>query len=1366
MSGIFISHSSHDDGVAAEVKVWLEGEGHGSVFLDFDPEVGIPAGRSWEQELYRQLRACRAVILVCSEHSMSSRWCFAEITHARSLGKPIFPLKVDGCQIDPVLTDRQIIDLRTNRDQGFERLARGLALAGIDATNPFDWDGSRPPYPGLLCFQEKDAAIFFGRDQEVGRGLDLLQQMRRFGGAGLLLVLGGSGSGKSSLVRAGMIPRLRRDLDNWLVVDPFRPGEEPWQSLAGALAAAFERAGEPRGWKEIRDRLEAGPGPEAAEDAAEPLVELVGELRRAAGQREATVLLVVDQFEELLAHPEGHPSAGFLGRLREALEDPAAPLLAVATLRSDFLGTFQKNRAIGGTPFRDFLVGGMSVEALTEVIVKPAELAGLDMEQALVQALLEDTRTDDALPLLAFTLRELYELATADSTSLGVSAYRDRLGGLQGSVARAAEGLLASRPLTEEQEEELRGAFLGMVRMDDDGHFARDALSWDLLSESSHEWLERFVQARLLIKRGDEEESTVEVAHEALFRAWDKLAGWLDENREALILRRELGQAARLWERGGREASDLWRGGRLHRALEVRNEIYDREQGKAGGLRLPMGPEELEFLEASDQAEKRKEQRRRRIVAAVVIASVAIAAVMTVLSFLAVRARDQARVARDRAETRALATQARIQRQGKLDLSLLLSLEVGRRGDPFESGRLLYEGLVAGGVPRLETVLRGHADEVRAVAWSPDGRLLASGAGVEPAVLLWDAAAERPASRPLPGADAAGVWDLAWSADGRWLAAAAGDGATLLWDFAGAPAEPVRLVDEERPAKQVFAVGFSPDGKTLAAARSDHAVRLWDVEAGRPAGQLLEGAADQLRSVVWSPDGAVVAAAGMDKKVRLWSAASEAVGEALGPPLEGHLEGVMGLAWRPDGRYLASGGRDGEVVFWDRGPEPRNLRVQPAVGDIASLAWSPDAETLLYAGTDGRLQLGIWKLREGMSGGNLLPPSGVLRAALLDVAWSPDGNRFATGHGSSVGLWTARRGPRLGRFADLGWSEVSRGVQSPDGALLAAVGRDPRTRVALGLWDLVTDEPVGEMKGSIDRGSKLAWSADGRSLLAVDRERNVRRWELSTGLILAEWRAVAAEEAGRANLAEWGADGTRLAIAAGDGSIELWDASGERLLASTPVPEEKVRTTSLAWSGDGRSLAAGDKDGRLRSWDAATGSPRFDRAEAHEDQVLSLAWSPDGSVLASGSRDGKARLWDAASGNPVGRPLDHGASGSDVTRLAWSPDGSTLATATRDRRVRLWDVARGESFAQVGVRQEYEVSALFFSPDGSALISIAVDGSVQRWNVDLEEWHELACRIANRNLTPEEWSEYLPEDEPYRETCSAIASTAMEGAAR
>jgi hypothetical protein len=226
MSSIFLSHSSKDNGIADQVKVRLEQMGHRSVFLDFDPENGIPAGRDWEKELYAKLRECRVVVILCSHASMASRWCFAEVTHAKALGKPVFPIKIDDSKADPILTDKQIIDATTGWDEAYQRLEKGLLGAGLDPNDLFDWDGTRPPYPGLLAFQEQDAAIFFGRDKEVREAQALLNRVQQFGGPRLTLILGASGSGKSSLMRAGLLHKLKRDL-RWVVVDPFRPLKAP-----------------------------------------------------------------------------------------------------------------------------------------------------------------------------------------------------------------------------------------------------------------------------------------------------------------------------------------------------------------------------------------------------------------------------------------------------------------------------------------------------------------------------------------------------------------------------------------------------------------------------------------------------------------------------------------------------------------------------------------------------------------------------------------------------------------------------------------------------------------------------------------------------------------------------------------------------------------------------------------------------------------------------------------------------------------------------------------------------------------------------------------------------------------------------------
>jgi AAA ATPase domain len=223
---------------------------------------------------------------------MASRWCFMEITHARALGKHLFPIKIDDCDVSGVLTDRQVIDFSGNREEALQRLWRGMLAAGIDPNDAFDWDGRRPPYPGLLAFQEEDAAIFFGRDEEIGEGLDVLNRVRRLGQTALVMVLGASGSGKSSLVRAGLIPRLRRDAERWLVVDPFRPREDPARELSAVVSRAFDRMGRSVQRDVIAERLRdalarvqrasagarAVTGPEANSADPAPFLQKVGEL--------------------------------------------------------------------------------------------------------------------------------------------------------------------------------------------------------------------------------------------------------------------------------------------------------------------------------------------------------------------------------------------------------------------------------------------------------------------------------------------------------------------------------------------------------------------------------------------------------------------------------------------------------------------------------------------------------------------------------------------------------------------------------------------------------------------------------------------------------------------------------------------------------------------------------------------------------------------------------------------------------------------------------------------------------------------------------------------------------------------------------
>ncbi len=570
MSSIFLSHSSKDNGMAEQVKARLEQWGHRSIFLDFDPADGIPAGRDWEKELYAKLRECRAVIVLCSHASMASRWCFAEMTHAKALGKTVFPIKINDVQVDRLLTSAQVIDATTGWDEAYQRLEKGLVAAGLDPKDLFDWDHSRSPYPGLPAFQEQDAAIFFGRDKEIREGLALLNRLQQFGGPRLTLMLGASGSGKSSLMRAGLLPRLKRD-QRWLVVEPFRPLKAPFDELASVLTERFSRATQEETSTtteivHVRDQITWQE--HETRKSVDAFLALIKTLRETSGSREATVLLMIDQCEELLTIGANEEEDRFLAFLGSVLDREDSHLLVLVTLRSDFLGSFQDHPAMRGLRVEPFTVPQMEVDEFTSVIEGPARIAGLELGPGLVQTMISDTKTADALPLLAFTLRELYEGFGQDKL-LTLEEYRDKLGRLDGCIARAAEAVLSAKPLSEDNVSDLRNTFLSMVRINDKDQYAKQPVPWNDLPASAHDVLERFVSARLLISGGDGKGRTLEVAHDAIFRAWPRLADdWLKDNRAFLVWQQRLRWAIKQYEEHKRNHDFLLGGFPLTEALE------------------------------------------------------------------------------------------------------------------------------------------------------------------------------------------------------------------------------------------------------------------------------------------------------------------------------------------------------------------------------------------------------------------------------------------------------------------------------------------------------------------------------------------------------------------------------------------------------------------------------------------------------------------------------------------------------------------------------------------------------------------------------------------------------------------------------
>ncbi|HEX9736389.1 MAG TPA: TIR domain-containing protein [Thermoanaerobaculia bacterium] len=1383
MSTLFISHSSSDNEAAAELARRLAEppRNHSSVFLDLDPEKGIVAGQSWERTLYRKLRACRAVIALCTDRYLASHWCFAEIALARMEGKHVIALLAqplaDGAKMPAILTEKQFVDLRRDPEAGYRRLWKGLEeldLLGVAG----EWDPRESPYLGLRAYQEKHAAVFFGRGAETRTGLELLDR----GAPGLIMVLGSSGSGKSSLVRAGMIPRLRRETDRWLVVDPFRPRLDPVAELAESLACAYrwyapEAAAREGSADRIRETLEAGlpgvPGGEAAAEGApgggeppsaaderlrnllnqleelrrnppqgaghpvrkfldwslddlrricgvdrpgptesrtaagaSPLAEIADRLLRASGRRDARVLLVVDQFEELLGQGEpGDRSHRFLTLLRDSVEHGHGPLMVLGTMRSDFLGLFQRHRALRDVDFESLSVGPMSIDAMRRVIEEPARLGAIELEAGLADRLLADTETPDALPLLSFTLWRLWEEREGGTLSL---AQYEALGGLHGAVAREAETVLAAAR-QQGKEKEVRDAFLRMAKLTDDGGYARQPVSWEREElRKVRPILEAFEKRRLLVTRQEKgEPPTVEVAHEALFRSWTPLKTWLDDNRAELMLRQQLRRDAQAWDRNGRAADNLWHGGRLQQAAEL------TENGGRGASRETTTLEDA-FVRAGL---RRRRVRRWTGIGIAALFFLGLGAGLLIALREMNEAQAQARIA----TSLRLATEA--QATDRLDLALVLGAEAYRLDDSATTRRRLLDGLLA--APGLITFLNAGQGKVWGVAASADGSRLAAGGG-DGSIALWDLLSCQPV-RTLTGHQAP-VWAVAVSPDGSRLASGSDDGEIRLWDALTGDFQ--RLAQGQGKVK-VFRLAFSPDG-TLLAAGSRAGLRLWDVAGDTPQSVPLAAPTGEVWGLAFNADGTRLvtggqrpgkpfdpgsvwyAADGEPGVVTLWDPAA---GKPVWGPREGHSKIVMSVAFSPDGSLLASGGKDGTVVLWDAASGERRGVLSGGHTSVWSVAFSPDGARLASGGeNDGTIVL--WDL----------------------AARAPVGEGLT---GSPGSLWTIAFLPPEGRVLASS-SEVG-------GAVLwsvAAAASEDRPPVRRGGVTSMAINPGGDLIAAGGDGGSISLSRPVSPPPATDAgscrdRRPIRLAELD---VEAVGEPVSAPEGTVTNLA-FGPRGLLAAATGSSPTVRLWRSPGEPA-AAIPTGHEK-RIGALAISRDGERLASGGWDREIRLWSLDAGGEEEPLVGQENRWVRSLAFSPDGDRLAAGDRFGDVTLWNLRSGRPEGDPLSGHRFEAACLAVAFDAAGTHLAAGYEDGVIALWDLVEGRPVGRIPTGQA--VLSVAFDADGTRLVS-GGGGGLALWDVDPEAWRDRVCRKAARNLTCGEWERFAIGG-PYRATC-------------
>ncbi|MFG2996949.1 XRE family transcriptional regulator [Streptomyces sp. NPDC048340] len=805
---------------------------------------------------------------------------------------------------------------------------------GSDPGLPGD-GGHRLPYVGLAAFRSEDAGLFFGRERLVE---DLVATLARHR---VLAVVGASGAGKSSLLHAGLLPRLRDGAPH-RAVRVLTPGPHPARLLEEVLAGL--------------------PG------AADTCPDHGGE----------ETVLVVDQFEEVFTVcTDPRERERFIAALVAAARAPGSRCRVVLGVRADFYAHCTRHAPLVEV-LREaqIVVGPMSAAELRRAVVEPARQAGLTVEGALQATLVAHAHGQvGALPLLSHALLETWRRRRGAALTLdGFHA----AGGFDGALAQSAETLYAS--LSARRQELARQVFGHLIALGDGTEdtkrpVAREELGQDTDTDTV---LARAAGLRLLTL----DHGRVELTHEALIRAWPRLRGWLTDDRERLRLHRRLSDAARAWEDVGRDAGALYRGTRLALAREL---VTTRTVGLTAKQR--------EFYEASTAAEEaagntaRRRTRRLRSLVALLAALVAVAAVATVN---AVRAEDEVVRQRNDAVAQNLAESATGLTNTEPGLAVQLSLTAYRLSPTARTRDSL--------ISTLMTSTAAHSKEVVALAYRPDGQQLATASGDHTARLWRMHGTDRPVALATLSGHTDDVRSVVYRFDGRTLATAGADGSIRLWDVAD-PARTAQLARLDAQVGDVRALAYSPDGRTLAACGTGGAVRLWDVtEPARPVALTgVAGHRDVVRAVAFSPDGRTLATAGEDATVRL-SDVTDPRRPALLAVLEGHDVAVFSVAFSPDGRTLASAaGGHTPVRLWDVTDlrHPAALATLSGHTDVVgSVAFGPDGRTLASAGDDRTVRL--WSVARPARPGPLTTLTGHL-TAVSSVAFSPDGAVLASG---------------------------------------------------------------------------------------------------------------------------------------------------------------------------------------------------------------------------------------------------------------------------------------------------------------------------------------------------------------------------------
>ncbi len=1092
------------------------------------------------------------------------------------------------------------------------------------------------PYRGLFAFREEDAHLFFGREQFTEELVRAVKKKR------LVAIVGPSGSGKSSVVFAGLIPSLRMRMQaQRLIIVSFRPGNSPFEALSTALAPFLSKTS-PHSLCETLESL-----------VQEPTTRLV---------------LIADQFEELYTMSPESEREPFLDELLAACSRTPGFTLVI-TLRADFYGY-----ALSHRPFSDALqgvvqnLGPMNREELRSAIEQPATQMQVQLEDGLTNELIDAVSGQPGhLPLLEFALTTLWS-KQRDGILTSI-AYKE-IGGVEEALANHAETVYAL--LSAEDRKRAQQVFIQLVQPGIGTDANRRLATRDEVNQENWDLVTRLASSRLVVTTRNDftGEETVEIVHEALIKNWLRLGHWMRVDGEFRKWQEQNRAAIRQWDSGNRDEGALLRGKLLADAQEWQSKRSEE-----------LSPGEISFIQLSWELEERKikqHKRRRQITISSLTSGLVLALILAGIAWWQSQNSIKNEIKEIRSSTETLLASNR-----EFD-ALIKALEVSRKQNGIiaslanfkekvemekQVDSLLEEAIYK---VRESNRLSGHEDVVKSVTFSPDGKTIAT-ASNDKTIKLWSRDGKY--IRTFRGHRGA-VNSVAFSPDGKTIASGSADKTVKIWSLDGKEIQTFSGGDE------VNSVAFSPDGRAIASGYNGGSVRIWSLDGKE--NKTLIGHSDRVTSVAFSRDGEI-ASASWDKTVRLWKRDGKQIGI-----IKGHKSWIWSIAFSPDGQTIASASKDNTVKLWSK--DGKEIKTFIGHNDqVRTVSFSPDGQIIASGSADKTVKL--WSID-----GSLLETLTGSNDWVWSVSFSPDGKQIVSATKDKiVKLWTVK-GKKF-EIISAHKNAINSMSFSPGGKMIATASADKTVK----FWSRDGKKLLQIIKGD-GQFTQINFSPDSKAVATATIDGTVKIWTLEGKLIKTfnshknsigdvsfspdsqiilignydNHTATLFNRDGKllqilkghndgVNSATFSPDGKTIITSSWDTTLRLWNKEGNEIKIFRGHQEG---VHSATFSPDGQIIASASEDKTVKLWNVATGK-EITTLKGHDAGVYRVSFSPDGKQIASASFDKTVKLWDVATGKEIKTFKGHDAEVTDVT---FDPNGHILASSDSSGKLILWNL--------------------------------------------------------------------------------------------